>query len=53
MELFLDEEESLSLEGNGPALEILVEGQEALQGWCKVSGHSVWDVKMTFKWKAR
>ena len=32
----------------GVAFEILEEGQAAPPGWCKVSGHLIWDVKMDF-----
>ena len=37
----------------GVAVEILGEGTKAPPGWSKVSGHIVWDVKMSFERKAR
>ena len=36
----------------GVAFEVLEEGVRALNGWTKVTGHLVWDVKMDFTRKA-
>ena len=37
----------------GVALKVLDKGQQAPNGWKKVTGHLVWDVKMDFMRKAR
>ena len=37
----------------GVAFEVLEEGQKAPQGWNRVTGHLVFDVKMDFTRKAR
>ena len=37
----------------GVAVEVLDEGQKAPNGWKKVTGHLVWDIKMDFMRKAR
>ena len=37
----------------GVAFEVLEEGVRAPNGWTKVTGHLVWDVKMDFTRKAR
>ena len=37
----------------GIAFNVLEEGQWALAGWHKVTGHLVWDMEMDFTWKVR
>ena len=37
----------------GVAFKVLDKGQQAPNGWKKVAGHLVWDVKMEFMRKAR
>ena len=37
----------------GVAFKVLDEGEQAPNGWKKVTGHLVWDVKMDFMRKAR
>ena len=37
----------------GVAFKVLDKGQQAPNGWKKVTGHLVWDVKMDFMRKAR
>ena len=37
----------------GVAFKVLDEGQQAPNGWKKVIGHLVWDVKMDFMRKAK
>ena len=44
---------ALEMYNVGVAFEILEEGQKALPGWSKASGHLIWDVKMDFTRKAR
>jgi len=38
---------------NGVAFEILENGEKAPVGWSKVTGHLIFDVKMSFECKAR
>ena len=37
----------------GIAFEILEDGESAPEGWTKVTGHLIWDVKMDFTRKSR
>ena len=37
----------------GVAFEVLHEWEHAPNGWKKVTGHLIWDVKMDFTWKTR